>query len=147
MMINNVLNLIEKLQQLIDYEVVDTYRIKEVVSEAIRWLKVIPEGGVSYFESFHSCWITEGYDPSWKFENQLSTRDYYKVIEILNESSIRVIEETVDKVDLFDMESKTTYVLGNLADANITKEQYDLLVKVGLNHFEVVNKEEAQNGR
>ena len=90
-MINNVLNLIDELQQLIDYEVVDTYRIKKVVSEAIRWLRVIPEGGVSYFESFHSCWIKEGYDPSWKFENQLSIRDYYKVIEILNESKTKII--------------------------------------------------------
>ena len=142
MEINNVLNLIDELQQLIDYKVIDTYRIRKVVSEAIRWLNVIPEGGVSYFESFHSCWIKEGYDPSWKFENQLSIRDYYKVIEILNESSIRVVEETTNKVDLFDMDDKTTYVLGNLADANITKEQYDLLVKVGINHFEVVNKEE-----
>ena len=142
MMINNVLNLIDELQQLIDYKVTDTYRIKKVVSEAIRWLKVIPEGGVSHFESFHSCWIKEGYDPSWKFENQLSMRDYYKVIEILNESSIRVVEETTNKVNLFDMDDKTTYVLGNLADANITKEQYDLLVKVGINHFEVVNKED-----
>ena len=140
-MINNVLNLIDELKQLIDYEVVDTYRIKKVVSEAIRWLSVIPEGGISQFESFHSCWIEEGYDPSWKFENQLSIRDYYKVIEILNRSSIRVVEETTNKVNLFDMDNKTTYVLGNLTDANITKEESELLKRVGINSFSVVNRE------
>ena len=67
--------------------------------------------------------------------------DYVKAIEILNKSSIRVVEETTNKVDLFSMEDKTTYVLGNLTDANITKEEAELLKKVGINSFTVVNRE------
>lgn len=67
--------------------------------------------------------------------------DYVKAIEILNKSSIRVVEETTNKVDLFDMDNKTTYVLGNLTDANITKEEAELLKKVGINSFTVVNRE------
>lgn len=67
--------------------------------------------------------------------------DYVKAIEILNKYSIRVVEETTNKVNLFDMEDKTTYVLGNLTDANITKEEAELLKKVGINSFTVVNRE------
>lgn len=67
--------------------------------------------------------------------------DYAKAIEILNKSSIRVVEETTNKVNLFDMDNKTTYVLGNLTDANITKEEAELLKKVGINSFTVVNRE------
>lgn len=67
--------------------------------------------------------------------------DYVKAIEILNKSSIRVVEETTNKVNLFDMDNKTTYVLGNLTDANITKEEAELLKKVGINSFSVVNRE------
>ena len=68
--------------------------------------------------------------------------DYVKAIEILNRSSIRVVEETTNKVNLFDMDNKTTYVLGNLADANITKEEAELLKRVGINSFSVVNRED-----
>ena len=67
--------------------------------------------------------------------------DYIRAIEILNKSSIRVVEETTNKVNLFDMDNKTTYVLGNLTDANITKEEAELLKKVGINSFTVVNRE------
>ena len=67
--------------------------------------------------------------------------DYVKAIEILNKSSIRVVEETTNKVNLFDMDNKTTYVLGNLTDANITKEEAELLKRVGINSFSVVNRE------
>ena len=67
--------------------------------------------------------------------------DYVKAIKILNKSSIRVVEETTNKVNLFDMDNKTTYVLGNLTDANITKEEAELLKKVGINSFTVVNRE------
>lgn len=140
----NVLNLLDELKQLLDYKIVgtnQTTRIENLIKDAIEWLKVIPEGGVSHFNSFHQCWINEGYDPSWKLDNQMSMREYYKVIEILNDASIRVVEETIDKVDLFSMEDKTTYVLGNLADANISKEDAELLKKVGINTFTVVNRE------
>ena len=68
--------------------------------------------------------------------------DYVKAIEILNRSSIRVVEETTNKVNLFDMDNKTTYVLGNLTDANITKEEAELLKRVGINSFSVVNRED-----
>ena len=141
----NVLNLLDELQQILDYKIVGTQqttRVEDLIRDAIEWLKVIPEGGISHFNSFHQCWINEGYDPSWKLDNQLSMREYYRTIEILNEASIRVIEETTNKVDLFSMEEKTTYVLGNLTDANISKEDAELLKKVGINSFVVVNREE-----
>lgn len=68
--------------------------------------------------------------------------DYVKAIEILNRSSIRVVEETTNKVDLFDMDDKTTYVLGNLTDTNISKDEAELLKRVGINSFSVVNRED-----
>lgn len=80
---------------------------------------------------------------NWSTVSNLSLLDdYAKAIEILNRSSIRVVEETTNKVDLFDMDNKTTYVLGNLTDANITKEEFELLKRVGINSFSVVNRED-----
>lgn len=130
-------NLKRKLKE--DFKVPSIFL--EVLDDAYEFIKVVPEGGINSYEAFKQCWINEGYDPSYKFENNLSMREYYKVIEILNEASIRVVEETNNNVDLFDMEDKTTYVLGNLTDANITKEQAELLEKVGINKITVVNRE------
>lgn len=144
----NVLNLLDELQQLLDYKIVgtnQTTRIENLIKDAIEWLKVIPEGGVSHFNSFHQCWINEGYDPSWKLDNQMSMREYYKVIEILNDSSIRVVEEINPKRDLFT-EKTTNYILGNLTDANITEEQFILLTKVGINKITVVNGDDVDDG-
>lgn len=140
----NVIKLLDELQQLLDYKIVGTKqitRVENLIRDCIEWLKVIPEGGITCFNSFKQCWINEGYDPSWKLDNQLSMREYYRAIEVLNGASIRVVEETTNKVDLFSMEDKTTYVLGNLADANISKEDAELLKKVGINNFVVVNRE------
>ena len=139
-MINNVLTLIDELQQLLDYDVVggQKYRIENLIKDAIDVLKIIPTGGISHFDTFKEIWLKCGMT---KYSDD-ELANYVKAIEILNKSSIRVVEESIDNVDLFSMNDKTTYVLGNLADANITKEEYDLLVKVGINHFEVINKED-----
>ena len=79
---------------------------------------------------------------NWSTVSKPLLDDYVKAIEILNRSSIRVVEETTNKVNLFDMDNKTTYVLGNLTDANITKEEAELLKRVGINSFSVVNRED-----
>lgn len=68
--------------------------------------------------------------------------NYQSAIPLMNEASIRVVEETTNKIDLFSMEAKTTYCLGNISDCYITKEQAELLEKVGINKIEVVNREE-----
>lgn len=78
---------------------------------------------------------------NWSTVSKPLLDDYVKAIEILNRSSIRVVEETTNKVNLFDMDNKTTYVLGNLTDANITKEEAELLKRIGINSFSVVNRE------
>ena len=138
-MVQNVLNLIDELQQLLDYDVVggQKYRIENLIRDAIEVLKVIPTGGISHFDTFKDIWLKCGYT---KYTDD-ELANYVKAVEILNKSSIRVVEETSNKVDLFDMEDKTTYVLGNLTDANITKEEAELLKKVGINSFTVVNRE------
>ena len=139
-MTDNVLNLIDELQQLLDYKIVGTKQIKRIedlIRDSIKWLTVIPEGGFSNFETFKNIWIKCGMT---KYsEDELS--NYIKAIEILNKSSIRVVEETSNDIDLFSLENKTTYVLGNLTDCNITKEEAELLEKVGINKFSVINEE------
>ena len=139
-MVDNVLNLLDELQQLLDYKIVGTNqisRIENLIKDAIEVIEVIPTGGISNFEIFKEIWLKCGMT---KYTDD-ELANYIRAIQILNDSSIRVVSETTNKVDLFDMEDKTTYVLANLTDANITKEQYELLVKIGLNHFEVVNRE------
>ena len=67
--------------------------------------------------------------------------DYQSAIPLMNEASIRVVEETTNKIDFFSMEDKTTYCLGNISDCYITKEQAELLEKIGIDKVEVVNRE------
>lgn len=67
--------------------------------------------------------------------------NYQSTIPLLNEASIRVVEESTNKIDLFNMEDKTTYCLGNISDCYITKEQAELLEKVGITKIVVVNRE------
>ena len=138
-MVDNILNLIDELQQLLDYDVVggQKYRIENLIKDAIEVLKVIPTGGISHFDTFKEIWLKCGYT---KYTDD-ELANYVKAVEILNKSSIRVVEETTNKVNLFDMDNKTTYVLGNLTDANITKEEAELLKRVGINSFSVVNRE------
>lgn len=139
-MVGNVLNLIDELQQLLDYKIVgtkQTTRIESLIREAIEVISVIPTGGISNFDTFKEIWLKAGMT---KYSDD-ELANYIKAIEILNNASVRVVEETSDQVDLFSIDNKTTYVLGNLTDANITKEQADLLIKVGINHFSVVNRE------
>jgi len=138
-MFGNILNLIDELQQLLDYDVIggQKYRIEKLIKEAIEVLKVIPTGGISHFDTFKDLWLKCGYT---KYSDD-ELANYVKAVEILNNSTIRVVEETTNKVDLFNMNDKTTYVLGNLTDTNITQEQAELLKKIGINSFTVVNEE------
>ena len=138
-MVFNILNLIDELQQLLDYDVVigQKQRIESLIKDAIEVLEVIPTGGITHFDTFKKMWINCGYT---KYDDDVLA-NYVRAVEILNNSTIRVVEETTDKVDLFDMEDKTTYVVGNLTDTNITQEQAELLKKIGINSFCVVNKE------
>ena len=138
-MVFNILNLIDELQQLLDYDVVigQKQRIESLIKDAIEVLEVIPTGGITHFDTFKKMWLNCGYT---KYDDD-ELANYVRAVEILNNSTIRVVEETTDKVDLFDMEDKTTYVVGNLTDTNITQEQAELLKKIGINSFCVVNKE------
>jgi len=138
-MFGNILNLIDELQQLLDYDVIvgQKYRVENLIKEAIEVLKVIPTGGISHFDTFKDLWLKCGYT---KYTDD-ELANYIKAVEILNNSTIRVVEETNNKVDLFNMNDKTTYVLGNLTDTNITQEQAELLKKIGINSFTVVNEE------
>lgn len=138
-MFGNILNLIDELQQLLDYDVIvgQKYRVENLIKEAIEVLKVIPTGGISHFDTFKDLWLKCGYT---KYTDD-ELANYIKAVEILNNSTIRVVEETTNKVDLFNMNDKTTYVLGNLTDTNITQEQAELLKKIGINSFTVVNEE------
>jgi hypothetical protein len=139
-MFGNLLKLIDELQQLLDYKIVGTNqisRVENLIKDAIEVISVIPTGGISNFDTFKEIWLKCGMN---KYsEDELA--NYVKAINILNNSSIRVVEETIDKVDLFSMDDKTTYVLGNLADANISKDEAEILKKVGINNFVVVNRE------
>lgn len=140
-MVFNVLNLIDELQQLLDYKIVGTKqisRVENLIRDAIEVISVIPTGGISDFDTFKKIWLKCGMT---KYSDD-ELANYVKAISILNNSSIRVVEETTNKVDLFNMEDKTTYVLGNLADANITKDEAEILKKIGINTFSVVNREE-----
>lgn len=140
-MYNNILNLIDELQQLIDYKIVgtkQTHRIESLIKEAIDVLEIIPTGGISDLETFKKIWLKCGMT---KY-NEDELANYVKTINIMNEASIRVVEETSNKIDLFSMEDKTTYILGNITDASITKDEAELLKKVGINSFVVVNREE-----
>lgn len=140
LMVGNILNLIDELQQLLDYKIVgtnQTYRIENLIRDAIEVLTIISSGGISNFDTFKEIWLKCGMT---KYSDD-ELANYIKAIGILNDSSVRVVEETSNKVDLFSLEDKTTYVLGNLADANITKDQAEILKKVGLNNFTVVNRE------
>ena len=135
----NIINLIDELQQLLDYDVIigQKNRIESLIKDAIEVLTVIPTGGISHFDTFKKMWLNCGYT---KYDDDVLA-NYVRAVEILNNSTIRVVEETTDKVDLFDMEDKTTYVVGNLTDTNITQEEAELLKKIGINSFCVVNKE------
>ena len=136
----NILNLLDELQQLLDYKIVGSKkisRIENLIKDSIEVLEIIPTGGISDFETFKKIWLKCGMNRY--SDDELA--NYVKAVNILNNSSIRVVEETSNKIDLFDMEEKTTYVLGNLADANITKDEAEILKKVGINNFVVVNKE------
>ena len=140
-MVDNILNLIDELEQLIDFKIVGTKqisRIENLIKDAIEVLEVIPTGGISDFKTFKDIWLKCGMT---KYSND-ELANYVKAINIMNEATIRVIEETTNKVDLFDMDDKTTYVLGNLTDANISKDKAELLKKVGINSFSVVNRED-----
>lgn len=139
-MVDNILNLIDELEQLLDFKIVGTKqisRVENLIKDAIEVLEVIPTGGISDFDTFKKIWLKCGMT---KYSDD-ELANYVKAINIMNEASIRVVEETNNNVDLFDMEDKTTYVLGNLTDANITKEQAELLEKVGINKITVVNRE------
>lgn len=139
-MYNNILNLIDELQQLIDYKIVgtkQTHRIESLIKEVIDVLEIIPTGGISDLETFKKIWLKCGmtkYD-----EDELA--NYVKAINIMNEATIRIVEETSNKIDLFSMEDKTTYCLGNISDCYITKDQAEILEKVGIEVVSVVNKE------
>lgn len=141
-MVFNILNLLDELQQLLDYDIIinipQKHRVESLIKDAIEVIKVIPTGGISHFETFKKIWLKAGM--SGYSDDELA--NYIKAIEILNNASIRVVEESSNKVDLFSLDNKTTYVLGNLTDSNITKDQADLLVKIGINHFSVVNRED-----
>lgn len=140
-MYNNILNLIDELKQLIDYKIVGTkqiQRIESLIKEAIEVLAIIPTGGISDITTFKKIWLKCGmtkYD-----EDELA--NYVKAINIMNEATIRVVEETNNKIDLFSMEDETTYCLGNIADCYITKDQAEILEKVGIEVVSVVNREE-----
>ena len=139
-MVGNILNLIDELEQLLNFKIVGTKqvsRVENLIKDAIEVLEVIPTGGISDFDTFKKIWLKCGMT---KYSDD-ELANYVKAINIMNEASIRVVEETNNNVDLFDMEDKTTYVLGNLTDANITKEQAELLEKVGINKITVVNRE------
>lgn len=139
-MVNNLMNLLDELHQLLDYKIIgtnQTQRIESLIKDAIEVIEVIPTGGISLFDTFKEIWLKCGMT---KYSDD-ELANYIKAISILNESSIRVVEETSNKVDLFDMEDKTTYVLANLTDANITKDQAEILEKVGINKITVVNSE------
>ena len=139
-MVNNLMNLLDELHQLLDYKIIgtnQTQRIESLIKDAIEVIEVIPTGGISLFDTFKEIWLKCGMN---KYSDD-ELANYVKAISILNESSIRVVEETSNKVDLFDMEDKTTYVLANLTDANITKDQAEILEKVGINKITVVNSE------
>ncbi len=139
-MYNNILNLIDELQQLIDYKIVgtkQTHRIESLIKEAIEVLAIIPTGGISDLETFKKIWLKCGMT---KYsEDELA--NYVKAINIMNEASIRVVEESSNKIDLFSMEDKTTYCLGNISDCYITKEKAEILEKVGIEFVSVVNRE------
>ena len=140
-MVYNILNLIDELQQLIDFKIVGTKqinRVENLIKEAIEVIKVIPTGGVSHFDTFKEIWLKAG---MMKYSDD-ELANYIKAIEILNKASIRVVEESSNKVDLFSLDDKTTYVLGNLTDCNISKEEAEILEKVGINKFTVVNRED-----
>lgn len=139
-MYNNILNLIDEMKQLLDYKIVgtkQTHRIESLIKEAIDVLEIIPTGGISDLETFKKIWLKCGMT---KYDND-ELANYIKAINLMNEATIRVVEESSNKIDLFSMEDKTTYCLGNIADCYITKEQAELLEKVGINKIEVVNRE------
>ena len=137
-MVCNILNLIDELQQLLDYDVVggQKYRIENLIKDAIEVLEIIPSGGISHFDTFKKIWLKCGM--TRYSDDELA--NYVKAVEILNRSSIRVVEETTNKVDLFNMDDKTTYILGNLTDANISQDEAEILKKIGINTFTVVNR-------
>ena len=64
--------------------------------------------------------------------------DYRKAIALMNECTIRVVVERKRNIVLFDFDNNTTYTLGNLSDAFITKDQAELLEKVGIDVIEVL---------
>ncbi len=133
-MVDNILNLIDELQQLLDYDVVggQKYRIENLIKDAIEVLKVIPTGGISHFDTFKEIWLKCGYT---KYTDD-ELANYVKAIALMNECTIRVVVERKRNTDLFDMDNDTTYTLGNLSDAFITKDQAELLEKVGIDVIE-----------
>ena len=62
-MVGNILNLIDELQQLLDYDVIggQKYRIENLIKDAIEVIKVIPTGGISHFDTFKDIWSKCGY--------------------------------------------------------------------------------------
>ena len=136
-MVNNVMNLLDELQQLLDYKIVDTNqisRIESLIRDAIEVISVIPTGGISQFDTFKEIWLKCGMT---KYSDD-ELANYVKAIALMNECTIRVVVERKRNTDLFDMDNNTTYTLGNLADAFITKDQAELLEKVGLDVIEVL---------
>jgi len=136
-MVNNVMNLLDELQQLLDYKIVGTNqisRIESLIRDAIEVIKVIPTGGIVHFDTFKEIWIKCGMT---KYSDD-ELANYVKAIALMNECTIRVVVERKRNTDLFDMDNNTTYTLGNLADAFITKDQAELLEKVGLDVIEVL---------
>jgi len=134
-MVDNVLNLIEELQQLLDYKIVGTKqisRVESLIRDAIEVISVIPTGGISNFETFKDIWLKCGYT---KYTDD-ELANYVKAIALMNECTIRVVVERKRNTDLFDMDNDTTYTLGNLSDAFITKDQAELLEKVGIDVIE-----------
>ena len=131
------MNLLDELQQLLDYKIVGTNqisRIESLIRDAIEVIKVIPTGGIVHFDTFKEIWIKCGMT---KYSDD-ELANYVKAIALMNECTIRVVVERKRNTDLFDMDNNTTYTLGNLADAFITKDQAELLEKVGLDVIEVL---------
>ena len=134
-MFGNIVKLIDELKQLLDYKIVGTKqisRVENLIKDAIEVLEVIPTGGISNFETFKEIWLKCGMT---KYSND-ELANYVKAIALMNECTIRVVVERKRNTDLFDFDNNTTYTLGNLADAFITKEQAELLEKVGIDVIE-----------
>lgn len=102
------------------------------IDDAIEILSIIPQNGINNFSIFKKIMNDCNYTSYDKDE----LLKYVLAVNILNEATIRIVCETEKEDTLFD---EPKYVVGNISDCYITKEQYEVLKAVGFDEIEVCN--------